>query len=271
MTYKTILVHVEPEWGADDALVTALQAADMFGAHILGVAGETFDLQSLAYVEGSLVQELRDGIDVDLAAADKRFRAAVVGAAGGSTFLSGVDRPSFLMGRYARGADLIVARRTPHGSSAFNLCHPADLVMETGLPVLLTPDDRRPLRSRRVVVAWKDCREARRALTDAMPFMTRAERVVLVDVCPADQKAEEGRALREVTERLSRHGIAAEIQVSAPTGASVAKEIEDAAIRIDADLIVSGAYSHNRLREWVLGGVTQALLDNCSRHILFSR
>ena len=29
----------------------------------------------------------------------------------------------------------------------------------------------------------------------------------------------------------------------------------------DADLVVSGAYGHSRLREWAFGGVTRSLLD----------
>ena len=29
----------------------------------------------------------------------------------------------------------------------------------------------------------------------------------------------------------------------------------------EADLVVSGAYGHSRLREWAFGGVTRSLLD----------
>ena len=36
-----------------------------------------------------------------------------------------------------------------------------------------------------------------------------------------------------------------------------------------ADLVVAGAYSHLRLQEWVLGGVTQTLVDDCSKFVLF--
>ena len=34
------------------------------------------------------------------------------------------------------------------------------------------------------------------------------------------------------------------------------------AMRSSADLIVMGAYKHSRLREWLLGGVTQSLLKS---------
>ena len=113
MSYKTLLAHAEPEWGSSEALAAAMRVADLFGSHIIGVGAEAFELPSYAFVEGSLVQALRDEIDIDIAAAEKRFMAAVKGNLGGATFLSGMDRPSVLMARHARGADLIVARRSP--------------------------------------------------------------------------------------------------------------------------------------------------------------
>ena len=206
-----------------------------------------------------------------LAAAEKRFMAAVKGNLGGATFLSGMDRPSVLMARHARGADLIVARRVPPDASGTNLCHPADLFMETGAPVLIAPQGAPTLDGRQVVVAWKDCREARRALADALPFLIRAERVRLVQVCPPTDHATARAYLREVVERLARHGVKAEIKVMSATGASVTTDIEDTADEIGADLIVAGAYSHHRMREWVLGGTTQDFVEDCSRYVLFSR
>ena len=143
--------------------------------------------------------------------------------------------------------------------------------MGAGIPVLLTPEGAPPLDGRRVVVAWKDCREARRALVDSMPFLTRAQRVQLVQVCPAETQVETRAGLREVVHRLERLGVHAEVKVITPTGASTTTDIEDAAAAIDADLIVAGAYSHNRLREWVLGGVTQDFVEDCDRYVLFSR
>lgn len=271
MSFKTLLAHAEPEWGSSQALTAAMRVAELFGSHIIGVAAEAFELPSYAFVEGGLVQALRDEIDVDIAAAEKRFTAAVTGNPGGATFLSGMDRPSVLMARHARGADLIVARRVPPGASGTNLCHPADLFMETGAPVLIAPQDAPALEGRQVVVAWKDCREARRALADALPFLARADRVQLVEVCPPADHATARAYLREVVERLSRHGVKAEVKVISPTGASVTTDIEDAADKIGADLIVAGAYSHHRMREWVLGGVTQDLLEDCSRYVFFSR
>lgn len=271
MTFKTLLVHAEPDWGSGEALDAAVHLSGLFGAHVIGVGAEAFELPDAPYVEGILVQDLRDQIDVDLAAAQARFTAATAGLAAGATFLSGMERPGVLMARHARGADLIVARRTPSGSSPTNMCRPADLVMETGLPVLITPHAASPLKAERVVVAWKDHREAQRALADALPFLARAKQTLLLSVCAKDDLPEERLKLREVAQRLHRLGVEADIDVQTSKPGSPLRSIEAVANQSEADLIVAGAYSHSPAREWLFGGVTLDLLTDCDRHVLLSR
>ena len=271
MTFKTLLVHAEPEWGSAQALDAAIHLSGLLGAHILGVAAEAFEPPGSGYIEGDLVQVLRDQISEDIATASARFAKATANLPAGATFVSGMDRPSDLMAQHARGADLIVARRTPAGSSPTNLCSPADLVMETGLPVLLVPHAPAPLTPDRVLVAWKDHRECRRALADAMPFLARAKRVVLLSICAADDASDGRAALWEVKERLGRLGVQAEIEVQAGKTGSALRAIEAYANHMAADLIVAGAFSHSAIGEWLFGGVTQDLLIDCDRHVLLSR
>jgi nucleotide-binding universal stress UspA family protein len=271
MSFKTLLVHVEPEWGSGEALDAAVHLSRALNAHVLGVAAEAFEPPGAGYIEGDLVQLMRDQIDADLTTARTRFAAATAKLPAGATFVSGMDRPYALMAEHARGADLVVARRTPSGSSPTNLCHPADLVMETGLPVLLTPHVVAPLVPDRVLVAWKDHRECRRALADAMPFLTRAKQVVLLSICDKDNLADEQAALREVGHRLERLGAHVHVEAQAGKAGSPLRTIETVANAMTADLIVAGAYSHSPIREWMLGGVTQDLLTDCDRHVLLSR
>lgn len=271
MSYKTLIVHAEPEWGSSDSLIAARHLAEMFAAHVIGVGAEAFDLPSYSYVDGQLVQMIRDDVDHDLVTAKTRFDVAMAGAPHGATFVSGLDRPAALVKQRARGADLIVARRPPRGSSALNLCLPVDLVLGAGTPVLLVPAGAPPLKARRVMVAWKDRPEARRALADALPFLVRAEAVSLTAFCAADAQADVRDELAEVAARLSRHDVKAEVQTLRPSGPSVTGDIERAAEALGADLVVAGAYSHSRMNEWVLGGVTEDLLSGSGRYVLFSR
>ncbi|WP_282188965.1 universal stress protein [Azospirillum aestuarii] len=39
---------------------------------------------------------------------------------------------------------------------------------------------------------------------------------------------------------------------------------------LDADLLIMGAFGHSRMREFILGGATQGILDNLQVPVLFS-
>jgi nucleotide-binding universal stress UspA family protein len=118
-------------------------------------------------------------------------------------------------------------------------------------------------------VAWKNTREARRALADALPFLMRASQVT-VAVISGESEEVEHIGLQEVSERLGRHGVKVKTLVAPKGCGTVTDAIERVAGEVSADLIVVGAYGHSRLQEWVLGGVTEDLLAASSRCVLFS-
>ena len=269
MSYKTVLTHVEPGWGSERALHTAAQVARAFSAHLVGVGAEALPQVAYTVGDGGFIQAARDQIDVDLASAQALFRAQA-GVASGSTWIAECVPPVDCVIRHARAADLVVARRSRGPSSPDCLCNAADLILGGATPVLIASDDPAPFNCKRVLIAWRDDREARRALWDAMPFLKQAEQVMLATVRPEAETPEAEAELREIAQRLKRHAIGAAIDVLAAGHGGPSSKLIDAAHQFKADLIVSGAYSHARLREWVLGGVTQDLLDRCSKTVLFS-
>ena len=84
--------------------------------------------------------------------------------------------PSQHVANEARGADLIVAALEP-GERIF-LPSPeidvSDLLMRAGRPVLIAPPGATGLKLTRALVCWKDSREARRAVADALPILEGA-------------------------------------------------------------------------------------------------
>ena len=46
--------------------------------------------------------------------------------------------------------------------------------------------------------------------------------------------------------------------------------ILDAAENMPAQVIVAGAYTHSRAREWLLGGVTEYLMDEATMPVLLT-
>jgi len=89
------------------------------------------------------------------------------------------------MARAARAADLIVVSPRTQGGRARRV-DPAEIVMTAGRPVLIVPDGAHLLRAKTIVIAWKDTREARRAVADALPLLRRAEEVIVQAVCRED-------------------------------------------------------------------------------------
>ena len=134
-----------------------------------------------------------------------------------------------------------------------------DLVMQVGRPVLIVPAAAQTLKLERAVVGWKDTRETRRAITDALPLLKKAAHVIVIEIAPEEELDGVRQHLEDVVAWLMRHGVTAGTIATPPTG-SDAIQLADLAQKLGADLIVAGAYGHSRLREWVLGGVTRDLL-----------
>jgi nucleotide-binding universal stress UspA family protein len=125
--------------------------------------------------------------------------------------------------------------------------------------VLVVATDAEDLALKKVIVAWKDTREARRAVADAVPVLKRAGEVIVVSV---DREADTWlkESVADVAALLAGHGVTAKTEVlKAKDEVGKLAEFVGAA---KPDLVVSGAYGHSRLREWAFGGVTRSLLDN---------
>jgi nucleotide-binding universal stress UspA family protein len=133
-----------------------------------------------------------------------------------------------------------------------------DLLMRSGRPVLAVPAGIGALGERDIVIAWKSTREARRAVSDAMPLITRARNVHIVHVGEGNEPAND--AVEDVRALLARHDVFANAKNLEHDG-SAGEMLLAAARRTGADLIVAGGYGHTRLREWILGGVTQSILE----------
>ena len=132
--------------------------------------------------------------------------------------------------------------------------------MELGRPILVVPPGIVNCSARRVIIGWKNTREARRAVSDSMPLLQQSQEVLVV--CAGANPREEWGS--DVQEYLSIHGVSARTLIRPISEELIADELLRTAESEGADLIVCGAYGHSRLREWMLGGVTRNLLDRSS-------
>jgi len=275
MALTTILVHVEANPMTDPRLELAIDLANQFDARLIGIGAEHFrtayygdDVSAAYFVAADM-----EAVEADLNRAEEKFRLAAAAVRQGCDWRASKRFPLGEVAAEARAADLVVTSRGEWARGTdYKVAIPGVLILQAGRPVLVAPPDTAHLKLASVVVAWKDTREARRAVADSLPLLQKAETVHLIEICgsKAGVPAATSR-LADVADYLVRHGVKstayAEVEEK---GASAVDQLLDFAARKHADLIVAGAYGHSRFQEWVFGGFTKALLTQTARAVLFS-
>ena len=272
MTYSTLMVHLELGKTNAGLLQAARDLAQRFEAGIIGIAA--YQPMLLLYSDGAamsgdLFEHDQAQNEAEMKAAEAEFRTAFQGRTGFLEWRSTVTYAplSDYLACEARSADLFITGVT---SSALLSAAPpvstGDLIMQLGRPALIVPSATTTLHLDRVVVAWKDTRETRRAALDALPLLQKAGHVSVVGIA-AEQDLPATRAqLNDVAGWLKRHVVRAECYAE-PSIGNDAERLDAIAHELSADIVVAGAYGHNRVREWAFGGVTRDLLlrsDRCS-------
>ena len=277
MTYATLMVHLE--FGGSNAglLHIAADLAERCHASVIGI-GVCQPLQPVSsnmgdwYISGDVVEFDREEIDREDKAAEAEFRDAMKYRAKDVEWRSALtfDTLSGYLAMQSRCADLIITGVSPSAlANASRHSDTTNLILQAGRPVLIVPKGGDKLRLERIVIGWKDTREARRAAFDALPLLKWATHVAVVEIAAEPDLTSARARLADVAGWLERHGVAASPVAARSNGADAA-ELNEIVQRQGADLIVAGAYGHNRLREWVLGGVTRDLLLRADRCVLVS-
>ena len=276
MSYKTILVHCDAGRSTHVRLKVALDLADRFDAHLIGLhVREAF--QAPAFTDAgmamdSLYKTYEAAVQADEADTSAAFRKAV-GTKGYSSewrVTDGyADDALAAQGRYA---DLvIVGQGEPDGlpmATPSNLAEKIAMVSER--PVLVVPHigvAKPP--GKTVMLCWNGSREAARAATGALPLLKAAAKVIVLVIDPATgtDREEPG---ADVAAWLARHGVKATVQRDSAADSDVGGVILSRAADHDVDLIVMGIYGHSRMREMVLGGASRTLLASMTAPLLIA-
>lgn len=182
--------------------------------------------------------------------------------------------PSRTAAVHARPGDLVVMTAAGDDKNEQSVVQQffAAILLESGRPVLVVPPRFSSQGSaKHAVVAWRPCREATRALHDAMPLLGTVESVDLVVVVPEGSAAGKDRQPGvDIATHLARHGLKVSVEVHERGMESIGMALAEHARKSGAELLVAGGYGHSRLREWALGGVTRELLKTSLVPILFS-
>jgi nucleotide-binding universal stress UspA family protein len=272
MTYASLMVHVDVDAKLGARVGIAADLARRFRAHLIGVAGwAPMSVSPPGRQPNDSAPSdarLRD-MKARLDQKGREFQAAVGKINGDAEWRGELEFPTELLAREARVADLVIIGNKPDSSDPSRALDPGTVLLKAGRPVLVVPNKLLSLSLRHVAIAWKDVREARRSVLDALPFLQQAESVMIVEVVESghDQTL---RGAKDVDTYLARHGIKTIAERFRPAEVTVS----DSLLRFIEDenigLIVTGAYGHSRLGEWAFGGVTHDLLAQSPICCLFS-
>lgn len=272
--YATLMVSLELGRDNGRLLGIAGDLAERFGAEVMGVGA--CEPLKVVYSSGNLPGGIVDMDDAEIKQhadeAERQLRTLLGRRARTVTWRASMtDWPSQFAVRQARCADLVIVNQGLNGDALDRLryVNTSDLVMEAGRPVLIVPPFADDIAARRIMVGWKDTREARRAVVDALPFLRRAAQVTVVEIASHDALQEAQFDVDDVAYWLRRHGVPARGQ-AVPAIGKEPGQLREVARQELADLIVAGGYGHSRFREWALGGVTRDLLLHATIPVLVS-
>jgi nucleotide-binding universal stress UspA family protein len=273
-TISILMACMRADRSNADLLAVVADIARRFSAAVVGVAARQPSIHAAIMAVGPGeppdrdLEKFRDRA----AALEAEFRSAlsmVEDLRWRSQMTAGP--PSQHIADDARGVDLVVAaaetgERILPPSAEIDV---GDLLMRAGRPVVIAPAGASGLKFRRALVCWKDSREARRAVVDALPILKLCKRVEVVELVDGRDMEAARRRLADVGDWFARHGVETNCLAS-PLDGTEAGHLAVIAKDLDVDLIVAGAFGRNRLREWAFGGVTQDLLLKADRCALVS-
>ena len=282
MSYRSLLVHLDHDRRLDARLAYALRIARELDCHVIGAAPTGSVPAPAEFVPVGAGASLADYADAVWMALDQRghelqerFEAACrqAGVASHETIVVHADKAQSLV-RLSHCSDIVVISQADPEAPDFPAASErvADVVLHSARPTIVLPfAGEFDTIASRVLVAWDDSREAARALADALPLLRLAREVQVVTWERASSTADAGLPARQQGLRrwLDAHGVAAELRV-ARTGLSLTEALLSRASDFDADLVVMGAYGHQRWTERLLGGMTQGVLAAMTVPVLMS-
>lgn len=167
--------------------------------------------------------------------------------------------------QYGRLADLIVVAQTEGAKNGMQEELLEAAIFESGRPVLCVPRRMALLDIKHVAVLWNGSLQAARAVGDAMPILDHCEGVTVVTAKFCD-----GPDAVDLVERLVSRGIDAQTKRVSTEEGAIQEALLTAIRGQHVGLVVMGGYGHTKLREVLLGGVTEYMLSQSPVPILLA-
>ncbi|MBX3492336.1 MAG: universal stress protein [Parvibaculum sp.] len=285
MSVKKILVPLAGRPSDSEVLGTALSIAGDFGAQIVALFARPDPTEALPYlgdgVSGQVIEDLlqaaREGADDASARVLKMLEAAaakagfpIVGKGAepplpSVRFLDVTGRRDEVVASHSRLSDLIVFGESATGIAGGTALEAA--MMSAGRPVLIAPKKSWAPVGGSAAIAWDESAEAARAVTAAIPFLEKARKVTILCIGDKELNPDPGSTLADY---LALHGVVADVHLVDARGRAAGEVLLETAEKAGTDLLVMGGYSHSRLLEFIIGGVTQHIRSHATIPVLMA-
>jgi nucleotide-binding universal stress UspA family protein len=288
MAIRKLLLPLTGTAAGEAALSTCLMIARLWNAHVtaLHVRVDSRDVAPLAGegLSGAMIEEMmsatekesnerahavRSMFDRFVLQHDVMLSEARPGVdCATASFASVTGREEDLVAQQARLADLTVVPHPDAGEDVSSSDALHAVLFDSGRPVLIAPQVPPPTIGSRVCLGWNGTAESASAVYAALPWLRRADAVRILS---AEGYQRRGPAAPDLAAYLSLHGVHAEIVMFQSVGNSVGGGLLAAARDFGCDLLAMGAYSHSRLRQLILGGVTRHVLERANLPVMMNR
>lgn len=253
----------------------AISMAAALKAHVAGIAFAYDPVEMMAqwgYMAAAVGEQWPDYKEQAAATLDRFSEAADRAAISFERIMAPVDLANAgdRFGGIARRFDLSIVAQPEAEKAAVEKMIVSGAIFDSGRPVIVVPYiQTAPFKLDRVMICWDNSRPAARAIADAMPLLGLARSTEVVTVVE-DALNEDEPDRADIGQHLTRHGLSVNINRIVREKIDVASALLSHAADSGADLIVMGAYGHSRLREFILGGVTQSMLRSMTVPVLMS-
>ncbi len=288
MAIRKILLPLTGTTAGEAALSTALTAATFWNAHVsaLHVRVDARDVAPLAGegLSGAMIEEMMSATEKESAERAHAVRTlfdrfvashgivlaeARAGALGATaSFAAVMGREEDLVAQLARLADLTVVAHPDTGADVSSSDALHAVLFDSGRPVLVAPPAVPQTLGSRVCIAWNGTAESAAAVLAALPWLQRAS---AVRVLSAAEYQRSGPPAQDLLPYLALHNVHAELGTFKARERDVGAGLLAATAEFGCDLLAMGAYSHSRLRQLILGGVTRHVLEHAALPVLMSR
>lgn len=285
-TIKTILAPIGDAGSAAAPLEAAFRLAESFCAHVTALHVLPDPTSAVPLIgegmSGAMVEEVlnaaeKQGRDIAIAARavyeQMRDRNGIAEQASPpaecltTEWIEIVGREEEVIAHKGRVNDLVVMGHAGTGSDDISGLSLNAALLDSGKPLLLAPATMPTTTGKRIVIAWNGSAESSRAVAAAMPLLEQAEAVVILTV--NENESDTMACAGDLIGFLRWHGVEATHQ-DIPAGSNAGTALLEGCTLAQADLLVMGAYTHSRLRQLILGGVTRHVLSQAAIPVLLS-